>query len=208
MDEPDTLTQDRIQTITRYLDVDVLPKHATLAIILGTCLPTPAHLAAHLFHQGIVERILLTGGRNKLSGKIESEEHQQLLLEEGVPAARLLVETRSTSTQENVRFSMPLLQEAHLLDHLEQVLVISKWYHCRRGIMTLKRALPPGTHYYAASYEPAVIPATDAPIPIRRDSWWQHETSRQIIIQEWEKIPSYLQQGSLAEIARVGEAWV
>lgn len=208
MGEDDPLSAHDITIITRYLDVDLLPAHAPLAVVLGTRLPTPAHIAAQLFHQGVVDWILLTGGRNKLSGEIESEAHQQILLEQSVPAARILIENRSTSTQENVLFSLPALQEAHLLEHLEHVLVISKWFHCRRGMMTLKRHLPTGTHYFAVSYEPTVIPATNEPVPIRRNSWWQHEASRHIILQEWEKIPRYLQQGTLAEIRRVGDAWV
>ncbi len=208
MGEGDLLPEDSITTITRYLDVDLLPAHATLAVVLGTRLPAPTHIAARLFHEGMVDWILLTGGHNRLSGEIESAAHQKLLLEQGVPAARLLIETRSTSTQENVLFSLPVLQQAHLLAQLEQVLVISKWYHCRRGMMTLKRYLPPGIRYHATSYEPEVIPATNESVPIHRDSWWQQEASRCIILQEWEKIQRYLQQGTLAEISSTGDAWV
>lgn len=208
MGEPAPLTGDTITTITRYLDVDILPTHATLAIVLGTRLPTPAHIATRLFQQGLVDWILLTGGYNKLSGEIESEAHQRILLEQGVPAARMLLENRSTSTQENVRLALPILQEAQVLEHLEHVLVISKWYHCRRGMMTLKRYLPAGIRYYAASFEPAVIPATNEPVPIRRDSWWQHEASRQLIVDEYQKIARYLRQGTLTEITFKGDGWI
>jgi uncharacterized SAM-binding protein YcdF (DUF218 family) len=206
MEEPSP--EQMIETITRSLDVDVLPAHATIAFVLGTRLPTPDQIAASLFHQGIFDWILLTGGRNKLSGEVESEAHLRLLLEQGVPAARLLIENRSTSTQENVTFALPLLQQAHLFERLEQVLVISKWYHCRRGIMTLKRYLPAGIRYYAASYEPTVIPATSEPVPIQRNSWWQHEASKRIILEEWEKIPRYLAQGMLKEMRFAGDAWL
>jgi uncharacterized SAM-binding protein YcdF (DUF218 family) len=208
MDRSEPLSGHTIQAITRYLDVDTLPAHATLAIILGTRLPAPAHLAAQLFHQERIDWVLLTGGYNKLSGEVESEAHQRILLEQSIPAARILAENRSTSTQENVRFSLPLLQEGHLLERLERVLVISKWYHCRRGMMTLKRFLPPGIRYYTASFEPTVIPATNEPVPIRRDSWWQHEASQRVILQEWEKIPRYLQQETLEEITFRGDAWI
>lgn len=208
MDGSDELTAEAIERITRYLDVDCLPAQADVAIIFGTRLPTPADLARQLYQQGRIHLLLLTGGRNPRTGEIEAEAHQQLLLEAGVPASQMVVETASTTTLENVRFGLPLLQQRLTLAPGHHVLVISKWYHCRRAMMTLKRQLPPGIRYYAASYEPTVIPRTDEAVAIRRNSWWQQVASRNLILEEWQKIPRYVQQGHLVEVFWSGDGWM
>ena len=70
--------------------------------------------------------------------------HLQILLDAGVPRERVIVERSSTNTLENVTRALPLIADSIELECIEAVVVVAKWYHCRRATMTLKRHLPAG----------------------------------------------------------------
>ncbi|MFL7810537.1 MAG: YdcF family protein, partial [Anaerolineae bacterium] len=145
-----------------YLDLNAPPEHAGLAFVFGTRHAQPAHMAAGLFQRGIVEWIVLTGGSNRLTGLLEAQAHLEIVLAEGVPRERVVVESSSTNTLENVVLALPLLEERGLLQTLRSVVAVCKWYHCRRAVMTLKAHLPDGVRYYTQTYEPD---------DLRREGW-------------------------------------
>ncbi len=183
--------------ITAYLDVATpLPDHADLIFIFGTLLLAPAHLAAAFYQRGIASLIVVTGGQNRTQPDYnEAEQHSAALIAAGVPAEAIIVENRSTNTLENVTFALPLIPR----ETIRSVLAICKWQHSRRALMTLKRHFPPGTRYYAATYEPEGI---------SRDDWFKSDTARAKVLKNWDSIPMYLQWGHLIELIRDGESWV
>jgi len=200
MDSAADLSQETAERITRYLDVrTTMPEHADLAFVFGTRHPEPAHMAADLLRHGIVGRVVLTGGQNRLTGRNEAKDHLTILLSSGVPRDRIIVEHESTNTLENVVFAWRELGNRVALPGIKAIVVLTKWYHCRRAMMTLKRHLPKRTRYFAASYEPASV---------TRCGWWLSEQGRRPVLKEWQSIPGYLNRGDIAEIREESGACV
>jgi uncharacterized SAM-binding protein YcdF (DUF218 family) len=184
-------SQERWDEIARYLDVHTGAAPADAAFILGTRFPDPAHLAAQFFRQGLISHVIATGGINRQTGRVESHQHREILLESGVQLDRVLVEAASTTTIENVRFSLPLIDRIRPVERPPTLLVIAKWYHSRRAVMTLKRHLPRGTRYHVATYE---LPG------LTRETWHMTPQGRETVLSNWPKIPRYLAQGHLEDI--------
>ncbi len=193
------LNQEAVERITLYLDVQAETERADLAFVFGTRLLEPAYLALDLFQRHVVEYVVLTGGANRLTGVNEARTHLKILTGAGVPRDRIIVEDTSTNTLENVVFAVPKIAATVGLERLKTVVVITKWYHCRRAIMTLKRHLPLGVRYYTKTYEPPGMP---------REAWHLNDAARQMVLGNWQRIPEYLQRGHLAEIHRDGDAFV
>ena len=186
------LNSDEIAHIANYLDTTtVVPSKADLIWVFGTALATPAHLAADLYAAGRAPRVVLTGGANRRTGLNEAETHGDMLRQRGVPREALIVENCSTNTLENVLFALPLLAESVAIATIEAILIVAKWHHSRRAMMTLRRHLPEGITYYAATYEPEGI---------ARAGWHLTEQGLRSVQKEWASIPHYLQIGHIAEV--------
>jgi uncharacterized SAM-binding protein YcdF (DUF218 family) len=184
------LTQDRVAQIASYLELKTyLPECVDLIFVFGTRALQPAHIAAKLYHQGVSQRILVTGGANRYTGINEAEAHRAVLVGEGIPSEAILVENQSTNTLENVQFSRQLI--APFERDIKTVLAVAKWQHSRRAVMTLKANFPVGIRYFVQTYE---LP--DSP----RAGWHLEEESRRRVLRNWENIPTYLERGHLAEI--------
>ena len=83
---------------------------------------------------------------------------------------------------------------------IRSVLVVCKWMHFRRALMTLKGNLPASIRYYAATYEPAGV---------TRANWPQNpRMSTANVLKECEGITRYLASGHAAELQRDGAAWI
>jgi uncharacterized SAM-binding protein YcdF (DUF218 family) len=60
---------------------------------------------------------------------------RDILIAEGVPEAAILIEDRSTTTEENLRLALPILQARGE----SRVIVVTDWYHAPRARMTARR---------------------------------------------------------------------
>ena len=85
------------------------------------------------------------------------------------------------------------------LEDVESVVVVTEWYHCRRAMMTLKRHLPVGIRYYAATYEPRGVGRAD---------WWRSDEGARRVLKEWAPTPRYLPTGDIEEIHAHGGAFL
>jgi uncharacterized SAM-binding protein YcdF (DUF218 family) len=200
--DPESLpSSSDLPGIAAYLELDTeLPSmKADIAFMFGTRHPEPAHIAAGLYRRGIVGWIVATGGVNRHTGLNEARSHESLLLQAGVPHDRLVVEERSTNTFENAVHAVRLLETVPALREMTSIVVVAKWYHSRRAVMTLKRVMPCSVRYFVAAYAPPDVP---------RQGWQLMASSRAAVLKEWERIPQYLQRGHLAEIACEGGAYV
>jgi uncharacterized SAM-binding protein YcdF (DUF218 family) len=195
----DDVSQKGAERIAGFLDASTGEHSANLAFVFGTRHPDPAHISAGLFARGLVDYVVLTGGQNRGTGQQEALTHLEILRREGVPRSQIVVEEQSTNTLENVALAMPKVVAQIALEDIRAIVVIAKWYGCRRGMMTLKRHFPPGIRYYAQTYEPDVV---------RRADWYQHPEATRRVLKEWHSIPRYLERGDIAEIRREGDAFV
>jgi len=122
------------------------PLHFDFLVVLG-CRVLPngepcetlvrrADYAAQLFHVGVADAVLATGGVGEDSGGVsEAVAIRTLLVERGVPAERIRLEDRSTTTQENAAFSAELEAGA-------SVLVVTDSYHALRAERVFRRYFP------------------------------------------------------------------
>ncbi len=192
-------SQKEIEDITEFLQVYAEPDQADVAILFGGRFLDPAYIAVDLFNQKVVNRVVVTGGVNRYTQANEAHTHRDILIERGVPETRMVVEDTSTNTLENVLFLLPKLSAVVELSGLSSIVVVTKWYHCKRAMMTLRAYLPKGIRYYTRTYEPEGT--------TRRD-WFASEQGRKRILKEWQAIPKYLKKGDIAEIQKVDGAYV
>lgn len=187
-----SITPAEGERITRFLDLKTpLPKHADFAFVFGTYHSEPAYIAADLLKCGIVARVILTGGKNRLTEENEANKHLGILLQNGIPRDFIVVEGESTNTRENVVFALREIANCLDIKGIRSLVVVAKWYHCRRGIMTLKRYMPEGIHYFATTYE--VDDGT-------RSGWWLTEEGYQRTMKEQRLISEGLARGEIAEV--------
>ncbi|MDH6364134.1 uncharacterized SAM-binding protein YcdF (DUF218 family) [Enterococcus sp. PF1-24] len=115
-----------------------LPKY-DLAILAGNSLPYLTQACADLYHQGVVNKILLTGGIGHATSKLksnfqklgfdfqenmsEAEVNACYLMEAAeIPEEALLLEKTSTNSGENALFSLEILQAEKFIP--QQVLLL------------------------------------------------------------------------------------
>ncbi len=163
-------------------------------------MPTPAVLAADLFRRGFAPYIVVTGGVNRYTGTNEADTHHAILISEGVPSDHIIVENRSTNTLENVIFALPRIEAKIDFTLVKSMLVIAKWMHSRRVLMTLKRHTQRSIRYYAHTYEPEGI---------TRENWPSNPRAESAnVLKNWDGIPRYLALNHLEEISRDGDGYV
>lgn len=103
-----------------------------------------AERGAELFLNGWAQLLIFSGGLGAITKNLwsvpEAEQFAKVALEMGVPAARILVENRSTNTGENVLFTKQLLAEKGL--DPRSFLLVQKPYMERRSYATFRKFWP------------------------------------------------------------------
>ena len=94
--------------------------------------------AARLFHAGKAKWVIASGGRMpwQNAGPADAETMAAVLVALGVPAGAVVLESRSTNTFENCRFSKELLDERGARD----VLLVTSAAHMPRAFATCRTA--------------------------------------------------------------------
>jgi len=145
-------TQKRITTFVDAADGDSQP--ADCAIIFGVSLPEPAHIAAELFHAGIVRHIVTTGGpRRDDPTFVEAERHADILRARRVPERAIIIEAKSSTTLENAEFARRLITAR--LGEVQSLIAVTFWFH-RRAMLALERYFPSVERIDVVTYEPVI----------------------------------------------------
>jgi uncharacterized SAM-binding protein YcdF (DUF218 family) len=113
------------------LEVKSTPRAAQVLVVLGGGPDDRPQKAVELLQKGYAPRLLLSGA---------GEEQFTLarLREAKVPAARLLLETNSTSTYENALRSVEVLRAQKITN----AIIVTSWYHSRRALACFHKAAP------------------------------------------------------------------
>jgi uncharacterized SAM-binding protein YcdF (DUF218 family) len=115
------------------------PEPADAAIVLGAAVdddvPSPVFSerlrhAAGLFESGQVKWIVVTGGVGQGDRLAEAEAGRDWLIDAGIPADRVVTETESRTTKQNLVFAQPLLAE----QGIHRVVIVSDPLHMRRAM--------------------------------------------------------------------------
>ncbi|RYP66646.1 hypothetical protein DL769_005978 [Monosporascus sp. CRB-8-3] len=115
-----------------------------------------AERAARLLLDGYGQYLIFAGGAGKLTqdrfSKPEAEVFADIAVQMGVPAEKIITESRSTNTGENVRFTWGLLQQKGL--HPRSFILVQKPYMERRTFATFSKQRPdPDTEFLVTSPE-------------------------------------------------------
>jgi uncharacterized SAM-binding protein YcdF (DUF218 family) len=99
------------------------------------CLVARVERGVELIKAGYAPRIVLSGGVDKEDGAVEAEVMLEIAKSFGLESQRAILEPRSTSTAENLRFSSALLQS-------KRVIIVSDPFHlARAGALATKLGL-------------------------------------------------------------------
>jgi uncharacterized SAM-binding protein YcdF (DUF218 family) len=117
---------------------------ADCIIVLGSHDTRVAERGAELFLEGWAPLLLFSGHLGSLTSgtwtRPEAEIFADVAVRRGVPRDRILIESRSTNTGENVAFSRQLLEESGLLPR--KAIAVHKPYMERRTLGTFRQRWP------------------------------------------------------------------
>ncbi len=147
--------------------IPLLAKRKSAVVVLGALIgpdgvPSPTvrrrvERAVALFHAGSGDVMAMTGG-SRGDRPAEADVMAALARDLGIPAERLLIESRARNTRENARFSLALL-EPHGVDH---VVVVSDAWHLPRALMLFRRFAAGGISVHGCA----------APMRAGSPGWW------------------------------------
>jgi uncharacterized SAM-binding protein YcdF (DUF218 family) len=113
------------------LSVEIPMARADAIVVLGGEAEGRPREAARLHRAGVAPLVFVVGVG-------DAERGRQVLLSEGVPASRIVIEPRSCSTVQNAEFSGPLLEAAGV----KRALLVTSRFHTRRALGTFRKQLP------------------------------------------------------------------
>jgi uncharacterized SAM-binding protein YcdF (DUF218 family) len=163
-----------------------------MLIALGSNDPRVAERAAELYHGGFGATIVFSGhqgrGTLELYGKSEAEHFREIAVARGVPPDRIIVETQSTNTGENIRFTRALLEAGGAVPR--SALIVQKPYMERRARATVRRWWPE----LEAGFTSPVISYAEYELP-----WLPKEKLITMMVGDLHRILVYPQLGFQAE---------
>lgn len=131
----------RLRTVWDYLVTVEPPREADVIFCFGSRDPGVPVTAARLYAAGVAPWVLVTGGaRGRTTHPTESEAFAAALVEQGVPAGRLILEPRASHTGENVALGMAAM--AHRGLPVRSAALVSWPLSMRRCAATFGREFP------------------------------------------------------------------
>ena len=124
--------------VYRFSQIDET-RTADAAIVLGAAVyrerPSPVfreriNHAIQLYNDGLVEKIIFTGGVGRRDRLSEAEVGRNYALARGVPEEAILIEGSSTSTLENLTNAKQIAEQ----NDLQSFLIVSTPFHMRRAL--------------------------------------------------------------------------
>lgn len=180
-----------IKKITDYIFLESKPQKAGLAIVFGTRYSEPIDKVFELYSNKLVSKILVSGGKNKITGKKEACVMHDKLIELGIEKENILTEEESTNSLENVLFSKIIIENKIGFENIKKIIAVTKHYHSRRALMTLKKHFPKNIQLIPAPYDICGF---------TKNNWLEKEKGREKVMGEWNKIQKYLEKGDIEEL--------
>lgn len=84
----------------------------------------------HLYHEGIVDTLIFTGGKRSEEDLAESEVAKRYAIKRGVADEDILIETRSSITEENLEYALQVSRKKQLTSFL----IVSDPLHMKRAV--------------------------------------------------------------------------
>src|SRR3989344_1400942 len=143
--EKNTKDVDKLaKIIWNYHQIGHKLKKADLIMVMGSHDIQVAERGAELFFEGYAPLVLVTGGLGKITRKLwektEAEVFSDRMVEMGVPKEKIIIESKSANTGENVSNSKKLLLSKKIL--IKKVVLVQKPYMERRAYAIVKKLWP------------------------------------------------------------------
>lgn len=130
-----------IETLWDYMQLKHELKPADCLFVMCSNDVRVAEHAANLYHQKLAPLIVFSGGEGRFTDglfeKSEAETFAEIAKMSGVPSEAILLETESTNSGENVRFTEQRLKEEG--KHCSSFILVQKPFMERRAIATFER---------------------------------------------------------------------
>lgn len=125
--------------IWNYMLMHQKMKKMDALFILGSNDLRVADRAAELYHDGMSDYIICSGGNGKNSAfeKTEAEMFSSRLIKLNIPKEKILLEPNATNTGDNILFTKKMLKEKKLNFH--SFILVQKPYMERRSYATFKK---------------------------------------------------------------------
>ncbi len=175
-----------IREISEFLFVHDEAEPADLIFVFGSSRPERGAKAAELYRKGLASQIWIAGGDKTDSGVSEAESLKQLMIQGGIPAEAVHIETKSTTTLDHVLYSVPLLDKTFGWKNLKKVILVSSPHHMRRVKRVFANHCPAETR---------IICQPDDRPEIRADNWWVSDEGRRTVLRELEKVRDFALKG-------------
>jgi len=185
-----------LPAIAAYVMPDAPAQPSDVGFLFGTRHGVEEFCAATLalWRAGMFRVLLVSGGVTPGAARPEAEVIGARLVELGLPASILVLETAATNTGQNVILGRAALSARLDVKAVRSVLAIGKACAGRRYLMTLERHWPG----LALSLCPVNY------FGVAGDCWHEHAEFRARVLAEYEKIPGYIERGFISELAAYG----
>lgn len=180
------------QAITDFLFLEDPPQPVDLSFVLGS--PTISSIipAVELYKNGLTKKIVISGHGPKADSSPEWKIYQDYAIDNGVLPADIFVETKSSNTLENFRFSRDLIEKVIGWKNIHLVSLSAKPYHMRRALMTARMQWPAHINY--------VMRPSNAPDDPPASTWWETESGRLFALAELRAIGTYALAGDIGDL--------
>ena len=137
------------------------------AVVLGAAAwgdePSPVlreriNHAIWLYEHGYVEKMIFTGGKGKDDNYAESEVARDYAIKNNVNAGDILIETKSTITEENLKYAYEMANE----NNLNTFTIVSDPLHMKRAILMAKDT---GMEAYSSPTQSSVYKTLKSKVP-------------------------------------------
>lgn len=167
----------------KYLEADCL---IVFGCHLKPLLEERISLAVDILKSKKINKVLLTGGIGVIGDFNESKYMKELLLTHGIKKEMILIEDKSTTTEENITNSIEILKKLNLLKN-KKIILVSSQAHLRRIGMEFKKQLNDTKFEIIAEYPSSSLLSFENII--------KSNELKELTINEIKKIISFIDKG-------------
>lgn len=176
-----------MEVILSFLVIrDTLPKQADVLMLFGSNDLLVPQCAANVLNKVEIGWVLVCGGYGRLTGELQEPEamvYRDILLKNGVPEKKIIIEKESTNSAENIRFGFKKLEELEISPR--NIILVQTPVLQRRIYLTFRKELPDVKE--VINYAP-YLPVLDDPRSFSR--------SMELALGEIKRLQEYGPQGS------------
>lgn len=134
-------TDDHARMLFRYMRLGMPLTPADAVLGLGSSEKRVADRASQLFLAHYGGLLIFSGGYGKITqhsnGMPEAEQFRDIAISKGVPGDKILIESKSTNTGDNIRFTEQLIKSRDI--KLKSLIIVTKPYMERRAFAAFKK---------------------------------------------------------------------